>query len=194
MSTRAARLATAAAVLALTALGCRQDMHDQPRYEPLEASAFFTDGLSSRPLVPGTVPRGGLREDAHLYTGRIGDDLAADLPMPLTSELLARGRGRFEIYCTPCHGDLGNGQGMVVQRGFPAPRSFHEDRLRGEPVGYFYDVMTNGFGRMQDYSAQVPVTDRWAIAAYIRALQLSQGAPVELLSAEDRRKLSEVIE
>jgi cytochrome c553 len=169
-------------------------MHDQPRYEPLEASAFHADGLSARSLVPGTVPRGGLREDTHLYTGRIGDDLAADLPMPLTSRLLARGRERFKIYCTPCHGALGNGQGMVVQRGFPAPRSLHDDRLRGEPVGYFYDVMTNGFGRMQDYSAQVPVEDRWAIAAYIRALQLSQGAPVELLSAEDHQKLSEVME
>jgi mono/diheme cytochrome c family protein len=187
-------MAAAMGLLALTALGCRQDMHDQPRYEPLEASDFFADGLSARPPVPGTVPRGGLRDDRHLHTGRIGETLAADLPLPLTEALLARGRERFGVYCTPCHGALGNGQGMVVQRGFPAPRSFHEDRLRGEPVGYFYDVMTNGFGRMQDYAAQVPVTDRWAIAAYIRALQLSQGAPVELLSDEDRRNLSEVTE
>jgi mono/diheme cytochrome c family protein len=194
LSTRKIQLVAALAVVALTGPGCRQDMHDQPRYEPLEASDFFGDGLSARPLVPGTVFRGGLREGEHLHAGRVDGELAETLPVPLTRELLERGQERFNIYCTPCHGRLGNGEGMVVQRGFPAPRSFHEDRLRQERVGYFFDVMTNGFGRMQDYSAQVPVQDRWAIAAYVRALQLSQGAPLETLSAEDRRKLAEVIE
>ena len=156
--------------------GCRQDMHDAPRYEPLEASTFFANGQSSRMLVANTVARGTLREDTHLNEGKVNGQLATTFPMPVTADVMARGQERFNVFCSPCHGRTGSGNGMVVQRGFRAPPSYHEDRLRNAPVGYFFDVMTNGFGAMQDYASQVPVADRWAIAAYIRALQLSQRA------------------
>lgn len=229
-------------------LGCRQDMQDQPRYEVYESSGFFKDGLSSRPLVEGTVPRGYLRADKQLYTGKMGSksgtamnagvnstgnsnggnqgssqggqetssgaggetsagatmqaggnmsaqagggansnasaaqaqgkagdvDDAVDFPFPVTAEVVTRGRERFEIYCSMCHGYTGEGDGMIVRRGFRRPSSYHEDRLRQAPVGYFFRVMTEGFGAMPPYRAQIPVQDRWAIAAYIRALQLSQ--------------------
>jgi mono/diheme cytochrome c family protein len=238
-------------VYCLLFLGCRQDMQDQPRYEVYESSGFFKDGLSSRPLVEGTVPRGYLRADKQLYTGKMeskagaasaggnsntgnqmatqqggqetssgaggettsgsangqaggssvsaqagsggnsnasaangaaaaaqgkaGDtDDAVDFPFPVTAEVVARGRERFEIYCAMCHGYTGEGDGMIVRRGYRRPPSYHEDRLRQAPVGYFFRVMTEGFGAMPPYRAQVPVQDRWAIAAYIRALQLSQ--------------------
>lgn len=171
---------------ALVAIGCRQDMHDQPKLEPLEAFTFFSNGMSSRDLVEGTVARGQLREDKLLHTGLTEDDQFADaLPMELDRELLKRGRNRFEAFCSPCHGRVGNGQGMVVQRGFKHPKSFHEDRLRQSAVGYFFSVMTNGFGEMSSYAAQLSPEDRWAVAAYIRALQLSQKAPVDELSADD---------
>ncbi|MDT4895045.1 MAG: hypothetical protein QOH25_122 [Acidobacteriota bacterium] len=222
--------------------GCRQDMQDQPRYEVYESSGFFKDGLSSRPLVEGTVPRGYLRADKQLYTGKMekagagangnansarqgnsqggeettsapsassngnentqaggnafgqansngsttpaganaqegkageADD-AADFPFPVTAEVVARGRERFEIFCAMCHGYTGEGDGMIVRRGFRRPTSYHDNRLRQAPVGYFFRVMTEGFGAMPPYRAQIPVQDRWAIAAYIRALQLSQ--------------------
>lgn len=154
-------------------------MHDQPRYKPLARSGFFDDGRSARPLIDGTVARGELRDDDLLFTGRAGKDLAPSYPFPITADVLRRGRERYTIYCTPCHGQLGNGEGMVVQRGFKRPTSFHIERLRNAPPGYFFDVMTNGFGAMADYSAQVPVNDRWAITAYIRALQISQHASLE---------------
>ena len=171
--------------------GCRQDMHDAPRYEPLEASPFFANGQASRHPVANTVPRGLLREDEHLYTGKVGGQPAAELPMPVTAELMARGRERFDIFCSPCHGRTGEGNGMIVQRGFRRPPSYHEERLRTAPVGYFFDVMTNGFGAMQDYAAQVPVADRWAIAAYIRAIQLSHNATVNDVPAERRGQLDQ---
>ena len=164
-------------------------MHDQPRYKPLARSEFYPDHRSARPLVTGTVARGELREDEGLYTGKVGKDFVTTFPFPVTPAVLERGRERFEIYCTPCHGRLGNGEGMVVQRGFKHPSSFHIDRLRAAPPGYFYDVMTNGFGAMSDYTAQVPVNDRWAIAAYIRALQLSQHARLDDLPPADRERL-----
>jgi mono/diheme cytochrome c family protein len=164
-------------------------MHDTPRYEPLEASAFFTDGRASRMPVANTVARGTLREDAHLYQGKIDGQLAETFPMPVTAEVMARGRERFDVFCSPCHGRTGQGNGMVVQRGFRAPPSFHEERLRTAPVGYFFDVQTNGFGSMSDYAAQVPVADRWAIAAFIRALQLSQRATVDDVPADRRAEL-----
>ena len=223
--------------------GCRQDMQDQPRYEVYESSGFFKDGLSSRPLVEGTVPRGYLRADKHLYTGKMAQagaggssnnanqggaqggqestsgssessnsaagtqpaggsaggqgnsnngstqagqagsaaqgsageaDDAIDFPFPVTAEVVARGRERYEIFCAMCHSSTGEGDGMIVRRGFRRPPSYHEERLRQAPVGYFFRVMTEGFGAMPPYRAQVPVQDRWAIAAYIRALQLSQ--------------------
>lgn len=168
---------------------CRQDMHDAPRYEPLEASTFFTDGRGSRTLVANTVARGTLREDAHLYEGKINGQLADLFPMPVTADVMARGRERFNVFCSPCHGRTGQGNGIVVQRGFRAPPSYHEERLRSAPVGYFFDVMTHGFGAMPDYATQVPVADRWAIAAYIRALQLSQRATIDDVPAGRRADL-----
>ena len=164
-------------------------MHDNPRFEPLEASTFFADGRSQRMPVPNTVARGTVHTDEQLYTGKIGGQLADTLPVPATLDLVARGRERFNVFCSPCHGQTGRGDGMVVQRGFRAPPTFHSDRLRAAPVGYYFDVITNGFGAMQDYASQVPVADRWAIAAYIRALQLSQHANVEDMPAEKRAAL-----
>jgi len=185
-----------ALVLVLVPLGvggCRQQMAEQPRHDPLEASAFFRDGRAARPLVPGTVPRGHLREDEHLYTGKVGGKLVETFPFPVTKEILERGRERFNIYCSPCHDQLGTGEGMVVRRGYRQPPSYHTDRLRELPVGHFFDVMTNGFGAMPSYAVQIPVEDRWAIVAYIRALQLSQNAKAAELSAADRRKLQEAV-
>jgi hypothetical protein len=164
-------------------------MHDAPRLDPLEASTFFADGQAARPYVVNTVARGQLREDDHLYRGRVDGELTDMFPMPVTAEVMARGLERFNVFCSPCHGRTGAGNGMIVQRGFRAPPSMHEERLRTAPVGYYFDVMTNGFGAMQDYSAQVPVTDRWAIAAYIRALQLSQRATVNDVPADRRADL-----
>jgi len=164
-------------VVTLLGLGlgaCRQDMQDQPKYKNLRGSAFFNDHRSARPVVEDTVARGFLYADRRFLTGKENGQPVAALPMPLTRELLERGRDRYGIYCTPCHGLTGDGLGIVVQRGYRQPPSFHIDRLRAAPVGYFYDVQTQGFGAMLDYSAQIPPSDRWAIAAYIRALQLSQ--------------------
>jgi mono/diheme cytochrome c family protein len=162
----------------LTLAGCRQDMHDQPRFKPLAESDFFADLRSSRAPVDGTVARGQLHEDTYFYTGKIGANPGNYMPseVPVNEETLARGRERFNIYCAPCHSRLGDGNGMVVQRGYRHPPSYHQDRLRQAPLGYFFDVMTNGFGAMPDYAAQIPPRDRWCIVAYIRALQLSQNA------------------
>jgi len=162
------------AVLVLA--GCRQDMHDQPRFKPLAKSDFYADLRSARAPVEGTVARGQLHEDAYFYTGKIGNNPGDYLPFPVTTEVLARGRQRFNIYCAPCHSRLGDGNGMIVQRGYRHPPSYHIDRLRKAPLGYFFDVMTNGFGAMPDYASQIPPRDRWCIVAYIRALQLSQNA------------------
>jgi cytochrome c553 len=180
---------TAVIALACFALACRQDMHDSPRYEPLEASGFFASGGSARTLVANTVPRGFLREDELLYTGKESGQFANVFPMPVTPAVMARGQERYNVFCSPCHGRTGTGNGMIVQRGFRQPPSYHEQRLREAPAGYFFDVMTNGFGAMQDYASQVPVADRWAIAAYIRALQLSQGANVADVPADRRADL-----
>ena len=168
--------------LAFAALGllaaCRQDMHDAPRYEPYEKSDFFPDQRSARPLVAGTVARGHLREDTPVATGKVGGALVATSPVPVTLALVQRGRERYEIYCTPCHGYTGGGDGIVVRRGFRPPASFHDPRLRAPPDGNFFDVITNGFGTMPDYAAQVNIADRWAVIAYVRALQISQGATI----------------
>jgi cytochrome c553 len=166
-------------------------MHDAPRYDPLERSTFFSNGQASRVAVANTVARGQLREDEHLYTGRVGGQLATEFPMPITMEVMQRGRERFTVFCSPCHGATGVGNGMIVQRGFRQPPSYHEERLVNAPPGYFFDVMTNGFGAMQDYAAQVPVADRWAIAAYIRALQLSRRGTVDDVPAERRGELEQ---
>jgi mono/diheme cytochrome c family protein len=172
-----------------TVAACRQDMHDNPRYEPLEQSTFFADGRSQRPLVPNTVARGFLREDEHLYTGKVGGRLATDFPMPVTAGVMLRGQERYNVFCAPCHGRTGVGDGMVVRRGYRAPTSFHDARLRQAPPGYIFDVITNGFGAMPDYAAQVPIEDRWAIAAYMKALQLSQNATVNDVPADKRGEL-----
>ena len=163
-------------VLAVTC-ACRIDMHVQPRYNPLSRSDFFTDGRSARPLVEGTVARGQLHEDAYFYTGKIGDNPGNVMPFPVTKEVLERGQERFNIFCAPCHSRVGDGNGFVPSRGFSKkPPSFHIDRLEKAPAGYFFDVITNGFGIMPDYASQIPVRDRWNIIAYVRALQLSQNA------------------
>lgn len=178
------------ACVALLAPGCRQDMHDQPRYKPLARSEFFGDERSARPQVEGTVARGQLREDTRLYAGKLGQEFTAELPIPLDRALLDRGQERYGIYCVPCHGQVGRGDGIVVRRGFRSkPTSFHEPRLRDKPAGYFFDVMTIGFGAMPDYSAQISARDRWAIVAYIRALQLSQNAGMDDVPPERRAEL-----
>jgi mono/diheme cytochrome c family protein len=181
--------AVALGLLALGAFGCRQDMHDQPKYKAFRRSDFFGDERSARPALEDTVARGQLREDAAYFTGKRGTVPIDVLPVALTPALLRRGQERFSIYCTPCHGQTGRGDGMVVQRGYRRPPSFHIDRLRNEKAGYFYDVITSGFGAMPDYSAQVPVADRWAIVAYLRALQLSENARVEDVPPERRAEL-----
>lgn len=188
---RGRAVAMAIVMMTFAIAGCRQDMHDAPRYEPLEASTFFADGRGSRMLVANTVARGMLREDDHLYQGKIDGELTDLFPMPVTVELMARGQERFDVFCSPCHGRTGQGNGMVVQRGFRAPPSYHEARLREAPAGYFFDVMTHGFGAMSDYAAQIPVNDRWAIAAYIRALQRSQEATIDDVPVALRATLDE---
>jgi len=169
--------------------GCRQDMHDQPKYIPLRQSTFFSDSRSARPFVAGTVARGQLREDTLLHTGKVNGADADAFPFPIDATVMARGRERFDIYCSPCHGRTGQGNGMIVRRGYRAPPTYHQDRLRSAPAGHFFDVMTNGFGAMPDYAAQIKVADRWAIAAYIRALQLSEHAAVADVPTAERDKL-----
>lgn len=215
---RRRRLPLAGVALALC--GCERGMHemyDQPKYTPLAPTTLFADGNSSRPQVPGTVPRsaGAAAATSSGRNGRVGvapsagpavvldasgrnllADLAApafgyDIPMPITPALLARGRERFNIYCAPCHSQAGDGDGMVVRRGFPAPPSYHTDRLRNAPDSHFYEVISNGYGVMYPYADRIAPEDRWAITAYIRALQLSQHTPVSLLSAADLEKVRE---
>jgi mono/diheme cytochrome c family protein len=177
----------ALACVALT--GCFNDMYDQPRYEPLEASDFFDDGLASRPEVAGTIPRGYLELDTKYFRGKTDGEFVSELPVKLDEALLTRGQERFNIYCSMCHGRVGDGDGMIVRRGYRRPPSFHIERLRGLPVGHYFDVITNGSGAMPSYRHQVPVQDRWAIIAYIRALQVSQFAKVDDLTPEERSKL-----
>jgi len=156
--------------------GCREDMQNQPYYRPLRENDFYADKRSARPIVAGTVARGHLDADTYFYTGKIGNNPGDYMPFPVTAEVMARGQQRFNIYCSPCHSELGDGNGMIVQRGFKHPPSYHIERLRREPIGYFFDTITHGYGAMSDYAEQVAPADRWAIAAYIRALQLSQHA------------------
>lgn len=183
------RKAAALAALALGLAACQQDMANQPKHKPLSGSAFFDDGRSARPPVPGTVARGQLRDDEHLYTGKINGQLAGTFPFAVTAAVMARGQDRYSIHCTPCHGALGDGRGVIVSRGLKQPPSFHMDRLREIPAGHFFDVITNGLGAMQDYSAQIVPQDRWAIVAYIRALQLSQNATLDDVPAGERPRL-----
>ena len=190
-------LAIIAPIFLLSSCGLRYDMQDQPRYKAYKQSDWFKDGRGSRDPVEGTVARGQLHENKAFYTGKIdnpnpnaavqtttdasGNTLVAsfpndvdEFPVPVTKELVDRGQERYNIYCIVCHGPVGNGDGMIVRRGFPQPPTYHDDRLRNAPVGHFFDVITNGWGKMNSYAYQVQPSDRWAIAAYIRALQVSQ--------------------
>ena len=185
MGTETLLQAAAVTLIAISATACRQDMHDQPKYTPLRQSDFFADGRASRPVPAGTVARGHLRDQEALYVGKSVDQI----PFPVTREVLLRGQERFNIFCAPCHDRLGNGLGMAVRRGFRRPPSYHTDRLRQLPVGEIFDVITNGFGAMPDYSAQVPPEDRWAIVAYVRVLQYSQNASIADVPPEVRGEL-----
>lgn len=169
--------------------GCVQKLAYQPKYEPLDQSAFFADGQASRQLVEGTVARGMAHTDALLYAGLQDGKPAERFPFQVTAAVLQRGQERFNIYCAPCHSNTGDGNGLVVQRGFPAPPSLHEERLRQAPVGYIFTVITNGHGIMPSYSKQIAAEDRWAIIAYVRALQLSQHAPAAALPVDMRQQL-----
>jgi mono/diheme cytochrome c family protein len=180
-----------AAILALllTLAACRQDMHNQPRYKPLAPSDFFGDGRSARSPVEGTVARGHLRIDAVRYTGKEGGQNTTTFPFPIGRADLLRGQERFNVYCSPCHSRLGDGNGMVVKRGFRQAANYHTEKLRNAPAGHFFDVMTNGFGAMPSYASRVDPDDRWRIAAYIRVLQFSQNATLADVPAEERRRL-----
>src|SRR5215467_6045938 len=196
MMSKSRKLAAGVLLLLLISAGCRRDMQDQPKMKPYRSTTFFTDGLSTRQPIAGTIPRGYLRADTEYFTGKkakapgakatpapqpspgaqqnnFPDDLDT-FPFPVTREIVVRGQERYNIFCSACHGMTGNGDGMIVRRGFRRAASFNDDRLRQAPVGHFFDAITNGWGAMPPYAAQIPVQDRWAIIAYVRALQLSQ--------------------
>ncbi len=172
------------AALLVFLTGCGRNMYDQAKFNTYDASSFYTDSASSRPLPENTVSRSRGEVDAAYYTGQGAEGIATELPFELTEAVLERGQERYDIYCSPCHNYSGNGQGMIVQKGFVQPTSFHDPRLLASPVGYFYSAATNGFGRMYSYAARIPPEDRWAIAAYIKALQYSQSAPIASLPTD----------
>jgi mono/diheme cytochrome c family protein len=174
---------------AVVSVGCRQDMQNQPKYKPLHGSEFFKDRRSARPQVEGTVARGHLRVDAARYTGKAGENDVTAFPFAIAREDLTRGQNRFNIYCTPCHGRVGDGNGLVVKRGFRQPPSYHIQRLKDAPVGHFFDVVTNGYGAMPSYASRVTPDDRWRVIAYIRALQYAEGAAVADVPADEKQKL-----
>jgi mono/diheme cytochrome c family protein len=195
-SSRSAALGmTCLLVLLLLLVACQrngptlQKMGAQPKYDPLEPSDFFVDGMSARPRIAGTVARGEVGLDPYFETGKINGQDGDGFPFPITAADMARGHERFDIYCSECHGRLGDGNGMIPSRGFRRPPSFHTPTLRAAKTAHFFDVMTNGFGAMPPYRTMIPPRDRWTIVAYIRALQLSQGATVNDVPAEDRSKL-----
>lgn len=169
-------------------VGC-QKMRVQPSYAPLQDSKFFDDGMSARPEIPGTVARGHLDADDYYYKGKVNGKFVTAFPAPVTRAMLERGRQRFDIYCSPCHGYTGEGDGMIVQRGYKKPPSYNTADLRGRPVGFLFDVITNGFGVMPPYAAQVPVADRWAIVSYIRVLQRSEHATLADVPPNERKVL-----
>jgi len=179
----------ALAALAILA-GCdTREMVLQPKKGPLDGSPVFADGRASRPPVPGTIPRGHLRLDKHFYEGKVNGQFAQTFPMPVTEALLQRGQERFDIFCSACHGRAGDGTGMIVQRGLLKPTSYHDERLRKASPGYLFDVASNGFGVMYGYGDRISAQDRWAIVAYIRALQRSQNARLSDVPAGDRAAL-----
>lgn len=179
MSAFSALVLSFASALLLTGCELRRAMYDQPKYTPLQESTFFDDGMASRHPVEHTIARGYLEDDPHLYNGMVDGAMAETFPFEITHEIMRRGQERFNIFCAPCHDRTGNGNGIIVQRGFKRPTSYHEQRLVESPVGYFYQVIKNGFGVMNGYAPQIPVRDRWAIVAYVRALQYSQSATIE---------------
>lgn len=186
MTTRA----TPVLILALLSVACRRDMQDQPRYKPLAPSTFFPDGRSARPIPAHTIALGELNDTDILHTGGRDGNFADSIPIPVNLALLERGQQRYEIFCSPCHGRLGDGQGMVARRGFHFPKNFDSDRLREVPPGYLFQVISNGYGGMGDYGDQIPdVRDRWAIVAYLRALQLSRHAPLAELTPAEKARL-----
>lgn len=174
----------------LVLAGCN-DMYDTARIKPMERSEFFADRSTARSLPQGTVARGHAAANDLYHTGKIDGKLVDAFPFAITDSVMARGKDRYTTFCTPCHGRLGDGNGMIVQRGFPRPNSFHSDSLRARPAGYYFDVMTNGFGRMYSYAPSVPVEDRWSIVAYIRALQYSQRVPISSLPAEVQKNIND---
>lgn len=180
-------------LVALTGCHIRRNMYDQPKFEPYEATDFFGDSRSARPIPEGTVPIGFLREDDALYRGKVDGAFVSEIPMAIDADVLERGHSRFQIFCAPCHGESGYGNGMIVKRGYKAPPSYHTDDLRAnpdKPVGYIYDVISNGYGVMAGYGYQLKPPDRWAVVAYVRALQLSQHARPDDLAEEDRARLA----
>ncbi len=189
---RKAAVSVMAMLSALTIVGCQQEMGIQPYYKPLAENPMFEDRRASRPLEPGTVSRGDLREDDALYTGKVDGKLVEEFPMTITQEIIERGGNRFNIYCAPCHSKLGDGNGMIVQRGVSRPPSFMDERLTTAPVGHIYDVITNGYGRMYSYSQQLPVRDRWAIVAYVRALQTAGNGTLDEVPEAELARLMEL--
>jgi hypothetical protein len=171
-------------------MGCRQGMYNQPKAKPLRKNPLFQDQTSARPLALHTVARGNLEEDEAFYVGKIGDRLIENIPIPITGETLTRGKERYSIYCSVCHAETGEGNGMVVQRGFPQPPSFHIDRLRKVPAGHIFDVISHGYGVMYPYRNRINARDRWCIVAYIKVLQLSRNASVDDLTPEDLKELN----
>lgn len=191
---RSGILLGAATACFVSLAGCHTDMWIQPKAKPLQSSSFFADGQASRLPVANTVARGHLNEDNLLHTGLSGGQYSEAFPFPIGDAEMKRGQNRFEIYCTPCHGRIGDGKGMIAQRGLALrtpPASYHTERVRKMPAGYFFDVITNGHGAMYSYAQRIGVEDRWKIVAYIRALQLSQNARPEDLTEEERAKLDE---
>jgi len=184
------RLLLAASVL-LVVSGCRQDMHNQPKYVPYRSSEFFQDGLSERQQLVNTVARGELRDDAYLYTGKVGTKEGDRFPFPITQAVMERGRERYDIYCSPCHSRVGDGNGMIVKRGYRQAANFHDQKYATQTVGHYYDVISHGSGAMPDYAAQIEPADRWAIAAYIRALQYAQNGTMADVPEDQRGQLKD---
>ncbi len=176
--------------LAAALAGCRQKMANQAKYNPLAPSDFFADGMSARPRIAGTVARGEADLDPYLMTGKIGGQDGDGFPFPVSAEVMNRGHERFDIYCSECHGRLGDGNGMIPSRGYRRPPSYHTATLRAAKTAHFFDVMTNGFGAMPPYRTMIPPRDRWAIVAYIRALQTSQSATIDDVPPQEQAKLS----
>lgn len=189
MTQRIQLLCIAASLALASATGCRRDMQDQPKVKPLRASRFFADGRSARPIPPGTIARDELNDTDSFHTGTDQNGFLDQIPMTVNKAMLVRGEQRYNIYCTPCHSMLGDGNGMVARRGFKWPANLNSDRLRNAPPGYLFQVISNGYGAMPDYGDQIPVQDRWDIVAYVRALQLSRHASINDVPATERSQL-----